>query len=174
MEINRKILNNLKNRDNDTFELVYYEYKDLVYFVANNILKNAEDTEEIVQDVFIKLLKEIDKFDGRFFKAWLLKMTKNLALNKLRTLHKEDNIEENQVEHLTADDEIIKRDLLIDLEEILDKKSFKVVILHLVYDMKHREIAEYLDLPIGTVCSIYNIAIKKIKASYKKGGKINA
>ena len=170
MEMNKKILKGLKERDNDTFELVYYEYKDLVYFVAYNILKNSLDTEEIVQDVFIKLLKEIDKFDGRFFKAWLLKMTKNLAINKLRTLHKEDSIQDSEVDFIKANDEFAKRDILIELEEILDEKNFKIVVLHLVYDMKHREIAEYLDLPLGTVCSLYNISIKKIKSIYKKGG----
>lgn len=170
MEINKKILNKLKERDNDTFELVYYEYKDLVYFVAYNILKNSFDTEELVQDVFIKMLKELDKFDGRFFKAWLLKMTKNLALNKLRTLNKEDIIEENEVEFIKSNDELKQRDYLLELEEILDEKSFKIVVLHLVYDLKHREIAEYLDLPLGTVCSLYNISMKKIKSIYKKGG----
>ena len=170
MEINKKILNKLKERDNDTFELVYYEYKDLVYFVAYNILKNSFDTEELVQDVFIKMLKELDKFDGRFFKAWLLKMTKNLALNKLRTLNKEDIIEENDVEFIKSNDELKQRDYLLELEEILDEKSFKIVVLHLVYDLKHREIAEYLDLPLGTVCSLYNISMKKIKSIYKKGG----
>ena len=170
MEINKKILNKLKERDNDTFELVYYEYKDLVFFVAYNILKNSFDTEELVQDVFIKMLKELDKFDGRFFKAWLLKMTKNLALNKLRTLNKEDIIEENEVEFIKSNDELKQRDYLLELEEILDEKSFKIVVLHLVYDLKHREIAEYLDLPLGTVCSLYNISMKKIKSIYKKGG----
>ncbi len=170
MEINKKILNKLKERDNDTFELVYYEYKDLVYFVAYNILKNSFDTDELVQDVFIKMLKELDKFDGRFFKAWLLKMTKNLALNKLRTLNKEDIIEENEVEFIKSNDELKQRDYLLELEEILDEKSFKIVVLHLVYDLKHREIAEYLDLPLGTVCSLYNISMKKIKSIYKKGG----
>ena len=147
-----------------------YEYKDLVYFVAYNILKNSYDTEELVQDVFVKMLREIDKFDGRFFKAWLLKMTKNLAINKLKTLNKEDTIEESEVEFLKADDEFKKRDYLIELEEILDEKNYKVVILHLVYDLKHREIAEYLDLPLGTVCSMYNNSMKKIKSIYKKGG----
>lgn len=170
MEINKKILSKLKERDNDTFELVYYEYKDLVYFVAYNILKNSYDTEELVQDVFVKMLREIDKFDGRFFKAWLLKMTKNLAINKLKTLNKEDTIEEGEVEFLKADDEFKKRDYLIELEEILDDKNYKVVILHLVYDLKHREIAEYLDLPLGTICSMYNNSMKKIKSIYKKGG----
>jgi RNA polymerase sigma-70 factor (ECF subfamily) len=97
-------------------------------------------------------------------------MTKNLDLNKLRTLNKEDIIEENDVEFIKSNDELKQRDYLLELEEILDEKSFKIVVLHLVYDLKHREIAEYLDLPLGTVCSLYNISMKKIKSIYKKGG----
>ena len=166
MEVNKKIINKLKERDNDTFELVYYEYKDLVYFVAFSVLKNKNDTEEIVQDVFIRMLNEIDKFDGRYFKAWLLKMTKNLSINKYRSINKEDNISDDEIGNFASIDEFKKRDYLLEIEEILDEQCFKVVVLHLVYGMKHREIAEYLGIPLGTVCTLFNNSIKKLKKIY--------
>ena len=168
MEVNKKIINKLKERDNDTFELVYYEYKDLVYFVAFSILKNKNDTEEIVQDVFIRMLNEIDKFDGRYFKAWLLKMTKNLSINKYRSINKEDNISDEEIGNFASIDEFKKRDYLLEIEEILDEQSFKVVVLHLVYGMKHRETAEYLNIPLGTVCTLFNNVTKKLKKIYSE------
>ena len=168
MEVNKRIINKLKERDNDTFELVYYEYKDLVYFVAFSVLKNHNDTEEIVQDVFVKMLKELDKFDGRFFKAWLLKMTKNLAINKYKSNNKEDSLSDEELGNFSSIDEFKQRDYLMEIEELLDEQSFKVVVLHLVYGLKHRETAEYLNIPLGTVCTLFNNAVKKLKKIYSE------
>ena len=168
MEVNKRIINKLKERDNDTFELVYYEYKDLVYFVAFSVLNNHNDTEEIVQDVFVKMLKELDKFDGRFFKAWLLKMTKNLAINKYRLNNKEDSLSDEELGNFSSIDEFKQRDYLMEIEELLDEQSFKVVVLHLVYGLKHRETAEYLNIPLGTVCTLFNNAVKKLKKIYSE------
>ena len=113
MDVNKKIINKLIEKDNDTFELVYYEYKDLVYFVAFSILKNHNDSEEIVQDVFVKMLKEIEKFDGRFFKAWLLKITKNLAINKYRSINKEDSISDDELGNFSSIDENILSNIVL-------------------------------------------------------------
>ena len=167
MEVNKYLLKKLKEKDSDAFEIIYYEYKDLVYFVCNTILKNKEDAEEVTQDVFIRMINEIDKFDGRFFKAWILKIAKNLSLNKIRT-RKEELIDAEIIDSISSDSSFVKRDYLLELDEYLENVEFEVVILHLVYNLKHRETAEYLNIPLGTVCTVYNNAIKKIKDLYKR------
>ena len=63
------------------------------------------------------------------------------------------------------------KQLIQDLEEILNPKEYEIFILKIIYDMKQREIAEYLNIPIGTVGWTYQEALKKVKKVYERGGK---
>lgn len=82
----RKLFQELryKNR-NLAIEKIYYKYKELVYGVAFSILKNREEAEEIVQNVFLKLYT-IDKMKlpSNNESSWLYKVTKNEAISNLR------------------------------------------------------------------------------------------
>lgn len=164
---NRKMIEGLKKGCEESFEECYYQYKNLVYYVAIKIVHNKELAEELVQDTFIKMYQSINKFDGHYFQAWLLTITKNLALNEL----KKHKIEIEYGDYLVLDELDAKnemRKLLYDLEHVLNPKEYEIFILRIVYDMKQREIAEYLHIPIGTVGWTYQEALKKVKKVYRK------
>lgn len=166
----RKIVLGLKNRSEEAFEECYYQYKNLVFYVIIKITKNIELAEELVQDTFIKMYQQIDSFDGKYFQAWLLTIAKNLTLNEI----KKRKLEIEYGDYLVADILDSKNEmkqLIQDLEEILNPKEYEIFILKIIYDMKQREIAEYLNIPIGTVGWTYQEALKKVKKVYERGGK---
>lgn len=163
----RRIIEGLKKGYEETFEECYYQYKNLVYYVIIKITKDKELAEELVQDTFIKMYQQINKFDGKYFKAWLLTIAKNLALNEIKRQKKEIEFGDYLVVDV-LDTKNEMRNLLYDLEHILNPKEYDIFILRIVYDMKQREIAEYLNIPIGTVGWTYQEALKKVKKNYRK------
>lgn len=75
----------MKTGDADAFRGLVEEYQHLAFTVAVNIVKNNEDAEEIVQDAFIKVYKNISQFSGQSkFSSWLYKIVYNTALTKIR------------------------------------------------------------------------------------------
>ena len=94
-------------------------------------------------------------------------IARNLALNEL----KKQKVEVEFADYLVYDELDVKsemKDLLYDLEHILNPKEYEIFILRIIYDMKQREIAEYLNIPIGTVGWTYQEALKKVKKIYRK------
>ena len=90
------MIKRLKNHDEEDFDYCYENYKNLVYFQIIKLVKNRELAEELLQDTFLKMYQNIDKFDGKYFKAWLLKIANNIAISELRkkktTIEYNDNI----------------------------------------------------------------------------------
>lgn len=163
----RQMIDGLKKGYEDAFEECYYQYKNLVFYVVLKVVQKKELAEELVQDTFVKMYQSINSFDGRYFQAWLLTIAKNLALNEL----KKQKMEVEFADYLVYDELDVKnemRDLLYDLEHILNPKEYEIFILRIIYDMKLREISGYLNLPLGSVCWTYQEALKKVKKIYRK------
>lgn len=164
----RRIVEGLKKGYEEAFEECYYQYKNLVYYVIIKIVHKKELAEELVQDTFIKMYQSINSFDGRYFQAWLLTIAKNLAINEIKKQKIEIEFSDYLVlEELETNTKM--RDLLYDLESILNPKEYEIFILRIIYDMKQKEIAEFLNIPIGTVGWSYQEALKKVKKVYRKG-----
>ena len=164
----KRMIEDLKKGYEEAFEECYYQYKNLVFYVVLKIVQKKELAEELVQDTFIKMYQSINSFDGRYFQAWLLTIAKNLAINEIKKQQVEVEFADYLIyEELDVNSEM--KDLLYDLEHILNPKEYEIFILRIIYDMKQREIAEYLNLPIGTVGWTYQEALKKVKKIYRKG-----
>ena len=164
----KRMIEDLKKGYEEAFEECYYQYKNLVFYVVLKIVQKKELAEELVQDTFIKMYQSINSFDGRYFQAWLLTIAKNLAINEVKKQQVEVEFADYLIyEELDVNSEM--KDLLYDLEHILNPKEYEIFILRIIYDMKQREIAEYLNLPIGTVGWTYQEALKKVKKIYRKG-----
>jgi RNA polymerase sigma-70 factor (ECF subfamily) len=82
----RVLLELLKQGDQDAIREVISKYHDKLFAVANRICNNPADAEEILQDVYMILLKKIDRFEERStLSTWLYRITVNAALMKLRS-----------------------------------------------------------------------------------------
>ena len=148
--------------------IVQYYSKDL-YWVIRPMVKTHENADDVLQNTFIKIFKNLKNFryDSRLF-SWMYRIAVNESLNFLK----------KQKKHLTTDgqDELIsllKSDPYYDGDEILlqlEKALLKLPprqqeIFRLKYfsRMKFQEIADLLNISVGSLKASYHLAVKKIK-----------
>ena len=87
----------IENKEQN-FEMFYKECKDYVFKIAFGIIKNKEDSEDIVQNLFLKIYKlPKDKLPSRNEASWLYTVAKNETLNYIKSKRKDINIYELQI-----------------------------------------------------------------------------
>jgi RNA polymerase sigma-70 factor (ECF subfamily) len=140
-----------------------------LYNVAFWLSRNPADAEDLVQETFLKGLRGFASFEpGTNFKAWIFRILRNTystsrtGLAALRTVALEDELEESSVvpegaiERETPEKNLLRLSDRAALEAAMEKLPpplLEVILLCDVEEMKYREIASVLDIPIGTVMS---------------------
>jgi len=148
----------------DVFDEIYYETKDGVYFTIISILKNESIAEEIMQEVYFKMLHNIHSYDGRYFKAWITTIAKNMALNTYKKEKRTMIVDSQESDYLfTSKSNINEQYLVNDMKRILNNEEFDIVMMHIIGNMTHKNISKTIDKPLGTVLWIYNRAKKKLR-----------
>ena len=146
---------------------LYRRTRAAVYGLALSYLKNGAEAEDVAQDTFVKVWAAAPSYrpQGKPM-AWLLTITRNLALGRLRTAARIQDLSEAQwsafsieSDTLTADDRTV---LAAALGRLSDEERH-IVVLHAVCGLKHREIAQFLGLALPTVLSKYHRSLKKLK-----------
>lgn len=102
--------------------------------------------------------------------AWLLTVARNLARSRLRRSSRQAELDEEEWNAIPADAPAVAPEDRAVLQEALARlgaEERKVVLLHAVTGLKHREIAQLLGLPLSTVLSKYHRGLKKLKALMK-------
>ncbi len=154
------------------FEAAAMPYVDSLYNTAYRMTRNAEDAEDLVQETYLKAYKYYGKFEeGTNFKAWLFKILKNSFINAYRKRQhapRESDfvaLEESLVRRLEEDpqrparnpeDELLESVLDEDVQRALDAlpPDYRMpILLADLEDFSYREIADILDIPVGTVMS---------------------
>jgi RNA polymerase sigma-70 factor (ECF subfamily) len=152
---------------------LYEHTKSAVYGFALSIVQNAQDAEDVLQDTFVSVFASARSYQ-RMGKpmAWVLTITRNLALMKIRSRRKTAGLPEEEWSLFIADRATVTSEdklvLAAALKEVTPEES-QIIMLHAVAGFKHREIAEVLELPLSTVLSKYNRAIKKLKSVLEEG-----
>lgn len=162
----------LKNHDKSALSYLYDKYSAALYGVASRIIKNDDVTEEVLQDVFVKIWNKIEMYDaskGRFF-TWMMNLTRNASIDKLRSKEisrssKTDSFDdyvysfdrENSTEMSTdaIGVKALMNDLVEDQKFILQKIYFE--------GFTHTEIADEYNIPLGTVKSRLRSALKHMR-----------
>ncbi|NLD27057.1 MAG: sigma-70 family RNA polymerase sigma factor [Acholeplasmataceae bacterium] len=166
MQAEKDLIKKLYTKNQEAFQMIYEKYQSLVFAVAYNIVRDREVVEEIVQDTFVKLWKNIHTFDpDSNFQAWLLTIAKNTAKDYLKTqknveLHEEVTIRSNYFPAKMI------YELSADCQRVLNELEHNVIILTLVYNLKRREVAHYLGKPVGTILRVYKEAQEKLRSFY--------
>ena len=157
--------------DRDALALLYHRARAAVYAMALSILKNAHDAQDVTQDTFVRVWESAGQYRAQGSPmAWILTIARNLALMKLRRNAKIAELDEKEWDAIPADEQDIPaedRYLLQDALAILGDQERKIVMLHAISGLKHREIAELLELPLATVLSKYHRALKKLRVFMK-------
>ena len=166
------LLPQIAKGDNEAFKKFYEQTKASVYGFALSLLKNTHDAEDVMQNVYVNIYHTASQYVslGKPM-AWVLTITKNLCLLKFRRQSREAEFSEELQNSISLSDNMnIDDKMLVEFcLNILKGDERKIVVLHAVSGLKHREIGELLGLPLGSVISKYNRALTKIK-NYLKGG----
>lgn len=146
-----QIFVNLRENREKSFNELYEKYGKLIYAISFSILKNKENSEDIMQIVFTKIYKlENSKLPEANETSWLYTLTKNEALNYIKkqrnTVNLDDIIdipyEDNELQ------KIIDKDSYNRIIEKLDEKEREIINLKVLGDMKFKDISKLLDMPI--------------------------
>ncbi|MBN1274409.1 MAG: RNA polymerase sigma factor [Candidatus Aminicenantes bacterium] len=166
----------------EALKKVFEENKKRMYFLAFQYTKNAEDAEDILQEIFIKAFHHLEKFqpqNGTPFSAWLYRIGINCSIDFLRrNKQKRENIHENTpLENIKGDDGFSnpewarqKSEAQEKMEIFLGKLSPRqrmIFILRHYQELTTKEIAEYLNCTEGSIKKQLFRAIATLKKSFK-------
>ena len=149
-----ELFNEIKQGNNQSIQELYEKYKSLVYGVAFSVLKNKEDSEDIVQIVFFKIFKlEKEKLPTKNAATWLYSVAKNETLNFLKNKKEEFDIDE--LYYITSENKELNKIIEIDsYNKIIAKLPLneqEIISLKILSGLPFKEISMMLGIPIGTV-----------------------
>ena len=138
------------------------------YGLALSYLKNAQDAQDLTQDVYVQVWDCAAQYRPTGSPmGWLLAVCRNLCLMRLRREERHAAISEEEWDAIPAREcglDADERALLQDALASLADEERRIVLLHAVTGLKHREIAALLELPLPTVLSKYHRALKKMRS----------
>ena len=142
-----------------------------VYGFALSIVKNVEDAQDVTQDTFLQVMCCAEGYRSQCKPmAWILTITRNLAMSRLRERSRTGPLPEEGWEPQADGPELTEEDRLT-LHALLDTlggEERQIVTLHGVSGLKFREISALLELPLSTVLSKYHRAMKKLQNTWKE------
>ncbi|MDE6867611.1 MAG: RNA polymerase sigma factor [Clostridia bacterium] len=165
------MLRRIAKGDNNAFEKLYIETKQGVYAFLYSYFNNQTDCEDAMQTVYLKIKTSISQYTfGTNGLAWILQIAKNTALNEIRANINYQKLKsaESRAESVSFENVVLKDSLMSTMKRVLDEEEQRIIILHVIWSYKHKEIAEILNCPIGTVTSKYKRAIDKMQKTLKE------
>ncbi|UCE97420.1 MAG: RNA polymerase sigma factor [Dehalococcoidia bacterium] len=157
--------------DLSSFEELFRKYEKLVFKNAFLITGSMDKAEEVVQDVFLSIWRYRETFDSKKakFATWLHHITVNECLRKKKQTYETilfDKLDIPDKACLQPEELLITKseyESLLKMLRELNKKHRLVVVLKYFNDLSYAEIAEVLNIPLGTVKSRLNHALSCIK-----------
>lgn len=157
--------------DREAFARLYGLTRGAAYALALSLLKDAHEAQDVAQDAFVKVWESAPLYRPQGSPmAWLLTVVRNLARSRLRRSGRQVGLDEEEWNAIPAaapdvspEDRQVLQEALVRLGE----EERQIVLLHAVTGLKHREIAQLLELPLSTVLSKYHRGLKKLRAQMK-------
>ncbi|RMH64341.1 MAG: sigma-70 family RNA polymerase sigma factor [Calditrichaeota bacterium] len=153
--------------DKRAFGLLVERYKQQAYYAALGFLHYHEWALDISQEAFVRAYYNLNRFDTtKPFFPWLYRIIKNLSLNELRNRKKrQSKLEELAFLEVTevadtptrdVEQNEIRREVWVALER-LNPRDREILVLREFQDYSYQQIADMLEIPVGTVMSrLYN------------------
>lgn len=166
-----------KDTQSQAFEVLVNTYKERLYWHIRRIVLNHDDADDVLQNTFIKVYRNIDGFkgDSKLF-SWMYRIATNESLTFLKQKSRKlglTNIEYQ--EHLVAN---LHADVYFDGDEIqlklqkaiaqLPEKQKLVFNMKYFQELKYEEISYILETTVGGLKASYHLAVKKIEVYLKE------
>lgn len=146
----------------DALRILYEHFRVMVYSIALSIVRHKPTAEDIVQETFVRVYEKAGTYEaGTNLKAWILRITRNLAYDALRRENKQ--LAKSCAENETATEtSIVRRLELIEALFQLGEVERQIVAMYVIAGLKHNEISEQLGIPAGTVRWKYRQSLSRL------------
>ena len=148
------------------FEELYRSTDRMIYAYALSLLRNHHDAQDVMMDAYLKIRSGAHLYrpQGKPL-AWIFTSVRNLARSRQRGAGREELLGDLDEPVLAFDPGDSSDDVIVLRQAIksLGGEERQIVMLHAVTGLKHREIAELLELPLSTVLSKYSRALLKLR-----------
>jgi len=159
------------------FEVLINTYKERLYWHIRRIVLDHDDADDVLQNTFIKVFRNIEKFkgDSKLY-SWLYRIGTNEALTFLKTKARKLGVSNNELQERNANN--LEADVYFDGDVIqlklqkaiatLPEKQKLVFTMKYYKELKYEEISEILETSVGGLKASYHLAVKKIEAYLKE------
>ncbi len=162
-----------KTNKNEAFKELLSLYKERLYWHIRNIVKSHDDADDVLQNTFIKIFRNIDKFkgDSKLF-SWMYRIATNESITFINKKAKQLQITNEEIQQLAinnlASDVYFEGDAIqLKLQKAistLPEKQQLVFNMKYFEDIKYKDMSEILETSEGALKASYHIAVKKIEA----------
>jgi RNA polymerase sigma factor (sigma-70 family) len=158
---------------NQAFQRLMQDFQRPLYVHIRNIVLNHDDTDDVLQNTFVKVFQNLKNFKGesKLF-TWMYRIATNEALTFLNQKAKKSGISSVELQNKAIDN--LKADIYFDGDEIqiklqkaiaaLPEKQQLVFKMKYFEDLKYEEISEIVGTSVGALKASYHHAVKKIEA----------
>jgi RNA polymerase sigma-70 factor (ECF subfamily) len=171
----QEFINQLLNpkTQNQAFQRLLLEYQKPLYNHIRTIVLNHDDTDDVLQNCFIKIFQHLKSFKGesKLF-SWMYRIATNEALTFLKQKARANNISSEALQNKTLDN--LEADVFFDGDEmqlklqraiaLLPEKQQLIFKMKYFQELKYEEISEILGTTVGGLKASYHLAVKKIEA----------
>ena len=184
--LEKELISKVQSGDEASFEEIIKLYEQKICSTIYYIVKNEDIVEDIAQEVFIKLYKNISKFNGQSsLYTWIYRITVNACIDEMKKEKKvtylssfyetEDGEKELEIEDENQNvsksvESSFERDILVKAIKSMPEESRTLVVLRDIRGFTYWEIADMLKLKLGTVKSKINRARRELKNILTKMG----
>ena len=162
-----ELIAQISNGDDEAFAKLYEELSKFVYAVSLNILRDSFLAEDCVHDTFLHIKNSASRFEnGRNVKSWVYAIARNVALTMYKVQKRSVPLDDEIIATFSDDDFSEKSDTAVLIRKLifeLEQKDREILLMHINEGMKFREIADVLEIPLGTVLWRYNYILSKLK-----------
>ena len=183
-ELEEKLVINAQQGDQKAFQELVVRYQRRVFNICYGIVKNADEAQDLTQETFIRVHKNLHRFEGNAsFYTWLFRITKNIGIDHLRKAKRRAAGSFDEMIETNTDGAIDtnamptplginpskvagRRELLEQMQKALESLSDshrEIIVLREIEDLSYQEIADALDISIGTVMSRLHHARKNMQ-----------
>jgi RNA polymerase sigma-70 factor (ECF subfamily) len=176
-----KLISSLKTRDKG-YEMLISDYQKPLYFFIRRMLLNHEDTNDVLQDTFVRVFKGVEKFRGESaLGTWMHSIAYREALGHIQRSKRmlkgdwDGSILEN-VKQLEEDTHYSGDEMQMRLQAMvaaLPEKQRAVFVMKYYEEKKYTEIAEITGTSVGALKASYHHAVEKIKSAIQSNDWIN-
>lgn len=158
------------------FRKLVADYKERLYWHLRNMVKDHYDTDDILQNTFIKIYNNIDKFKGESkLYSWMYRIATNEAITFLNKKGKNlqltsEELQDSLINNLESDVYFEGDEIQLKLQKAiasLPKKQQQVFNMKYFQELKYREMCDILETSEGALKASYHIAVKKIEEFLK-------